>query len=460
MVWKKVSNSDAGDSSHFGGDDIDKISETFNAGTQTDPINIKDENIYIVDPADTSKKVRFDAGGITSSNTRVITIPDANITLASTVAASTSVAGLMSAADKSKLDLIEASATADQTGAEIKTAYQSETNAFTDTLFSKLDNIEASADVTDATNVNAAGAVMLSDVTTSGMGFVINEDAMGSDSDTKVPTQGSVVAYVASQVASNIELKGNYNATTDQTDASGSLDSGSPVAGILAGDHYVVSVAGDFFTEAVQAGDSLIAKQDSPTLIGHWITVNNNIVAGTILEANIASNAITLAKMAGGTDGNLITYDVNGDPAYVATGTVGQVLTSAGANAVPAFADAAEASPLTAKGDIYVYGTGNARLAVSATDGQALKADSTAPTGLAWGDAGGSAPVVIIEPSTSASYRGTTSTGTGITETTPVGTEASGVGQREIYIRYIDANNEGVFTVIHKNGAAVEVQIA
>ena len=147
MVWKKVSNSDAGDSTHFGGDDVDKISLTFNAETQTDPINIKDENLYVVDPADTSKKVRFDAGGITSSNTRVITIPDANITLASTVAASSSVAGLMSAADKSKLDLIEASATADQTNAQIVAAVEAGTdsNTFTDADHTKLNAIEASA---------------------------------------------------------------------------------------------------------------------------------------------------------------------------------------------------------------------------------------------------------------------------------------------------------------------------
>ena len=37
---------------------------------------------------------------------------------------------------------------------------------------------------------------------------------------------------------------------------------------------------------------------------------------------------------------------------------------------------------------------------------------------------------------------------------------ASGAGQRELYIKRIDANNEGVFTKIFKNGSAVEVQIA
>ncbi len=457
MVWKKVTNSDAGDSNHFGGDDIDKISDTFNAGTQTDPINIKDENLLIVDPADTSKKVRFDAVGISTSTTRVLTLPNADVTLASTAVSSTSVAGLMSSAQFDKLDLIEASATADQTGAQIKTLYEGETSAFTDSLFTKLGNIETAADVTDATNVNAAGAVMLSDTSTASMGFVIAEDAMGSDSDTKVPTQGSVVAYVASKIASSVTLKGDYNASTD----SPSLDDGSPVAGILAGDHYVVSTAGTFFSEVLQAGDSLIAKQDSPTTFAHWITVNNNMVT-PIVEANIADNAITLAKMASGTDGNLITYDASGNPAYVATGNNNQVLTSNGAGAAPTFQAAAEASPLTTKGDIYVYGTGNTRLAVSATDGQALKADSSTATGLAWGDAGGSAPTLILEPSTdnTTPYTGTGTLGTGITVGTAVGTEAAGVGQREIYIRKIDTNNEGVFTVIHKNGAAVEVQIA
>lgn len=46
---------------------------------------------------------------------------------------------------KTKLDAIEGSATADQTGAEIKTAYQGEANAFTDTKNTKLAGIEGSA---------------------------------------------------------------------------------------------------------------------------------------------------------------------------------------------------------------------------------------------------------------------------------------------------------------------------
>ncbi|WP_419911905.1 hypothetical protein [Hoeflea sp.] len=67
---------------------------------------------------------------------------------------------------KSKLDGIESGATADQTGAEIKTVYEGEadTNAFTDGEKSKLAGIEAGADVTDTGNVTAAGALMDSEV--------------------------------------------------------------------------------------------------------------------------------------------------------------------------------------------------------------------------------------------------------------------------------------------------------
>jgi hypothetical protein len=60
---------------------------------------------------------------------------------------------------------------------------------------------------------------------------------------------------------------------------------------------------------------------------------------GTLLT-EVADDAITLAKMASGTDGNIISYDASGNPVAIATGDDGQVLTSAGAGAPPAFEDA------------------------------------------------------------------------------------------------------------------------
>ena len=59
-----------------------------------------------------------------------------------------------------------------------------------------------------------------------------------------------------------------------------------------------------------------------------------------IITPAVTDDAVTLAKMAPGTDGNLITYDASGNPAAVATGSAGQVLTSAGAGAPPTFAAA------------------------------------------------------------------------------------------------------------------------
>ena len=99
---------------------------------------------------------------------------------------------------KTKLDGIETSATADQTAAEIKTAYEAnaDTNEFSDAEQTKLSGIDTSADVTDATTVAAAGAVMEADTTTAAMSFVVDEDNLSSDSSTKVPTQQSVKAYV------------------------------------------------------------------------------------------------------------------------------------------------------------------------------------------------------------------------------------------------------------------------
>ena len=63
----------------------------------------------------------------------------------------------------------------------------------------------------------------------------------------------------------------------------------------------------------------------------------------TIETADIQDNAITLAKLAGGTDGNIISFDASGDPVAIATGSDGQVLTSTGAGSPPAFEDAAAA---------------------------------------------------------------------------------------------------------------------
>ena len=84
--------------------------------------------------------------------------PLASPSFTGNIAVTGNVDGRDVAADGTKLDGIETSATADQTDAEIRTAVEAATdsNVFTDADHTKLNAIEASADVTDTVNVVAA----------------------------------------------------------------------------------------------------------------------------------------------------------------------------------------------------------------------------------------------------------------------------------------------------------------
>jgi len=66
--------------------------------------------------------------------------------------------------------------------------------------------------------------------------------------------------------------------------------------------------------------------------------------------SDLDDDIISLAKMAGGTDGNLISYDTSGNPVAVATGSDGQVLTSAGAGNPCLFEAAGGGNTLQVKG--------------------------------------------------------------------------------------------------------------
>jgi len=129
-------------------------------------------------------------------------------------------------------------------------------------------------------------------------------------------------------------------------------------------------------------------------------------------------------------------------------------------NAIPVAKGGSGQTSYTA-GDI-LYATGSTTLAKLAkgTAGQALKMNSGA-TAPEWATGGGGATATHAYTNQSTTtYAGTGTSGTGIDVNTTVSTEASGAGEREIFIKKIDANNEGVFAIIHKNGKAVEVQIA
>ncbi len=96
-----------------------------------------------------------------------------NVAIGNNISLGGTVDGRDLAIDGTKLDGIEASATADQTDAEIKTAYENnaDTNAFTDALLTKLNAIAASAnlyvhpDHTGEVTSTADGATVIADHT-------------------------------------------------------------------------------------------------------------------------------------------------------------------------------------------------------------------------------------------------------------------------------------------------------
>ena len=71
------------------------------------------------------------------------------------------------------------------------------------------------------------------------------------------------------------------------------------------------------------------------------------IAASAITTTLVNAGAITTQKIANGTDGELITWDSNGNPAVVAVGTAGHVLTSSGVGKAPTFKAAADGTMYT-----------------------------------------------------------------------------------------------------------------
>ena len=117
-------------------------------------------------------------------------------------------------------------------------------------------------------------------------------------SSSKIQT---AIGDINSTITGGLVNKGGYDATTNSPKLAA-----TPIAGIKNGWTYVITVAGNFFTEAVQVGDMIISKQDNPTTLAHWTIVNKNIA--DIVTASTGSQGIiqlaTQAEVLTGTDPN------------------------------------------------------------------------------------------------------------------------------------------------------------
>lgn len=116
-------------------------------------------------------------------------------------------------------------------------------------------NVEDGADVTDATNVNAAGATMNTDTDLSSNSYFLDEDDMSSDDATKVASQQSIKAYADTKLTN----------VSDDTDPSlgGNLD--------LAGQGFIITATAG---ASISAGDVIQLQSD-----GKWDQADASVEA-------------------------------------------------------------------------------------------------------------------------------------------------------------------------------------
>ncbi len=98
-----------------------------------------------------------------------------------------------------------------------------------------------------------------------------------------------------------------------------------------------LGTANDYKVVFTTSADVVVYTQDD---IRNSLVPNAKIGDGAITTAKILNDAVTLAKMAHGTQGGLLYYGASGVPNELAAGAAGQILTSGGAGANPAWSSA------------------------------------------------------------------------------------------------------------------------
>lgn len=104
--------------------------------------------------------------------------------------------------------------------------------------------------------------------------------ANSNTNTTQLATTQFVQQEIASKISSDMTYKGSYDASTNTPD----LDT-SP-SGVAKGDTYTVTVAGTFFSVALEIGDVIIAEIDNATLESNWTIVNKNLDSSALLDRN------------------------------------------------------------------------------------------------------------------------------------------------------------------------------
>ena len=189
----------------------------------------------------------------------------------------TEVEGRTAAQVRSDLN-VEDGATADQTNAEIRTAVEaaSDSNVFTDDDHSKLNAIEASADVTDTANVTSAGALMDSELT--------------SIADVKALDQSVVSGATPTFTTTNFTDASNKRFMTDAQETK--LDSVESNATADQTNEEIQDIVGGMLTGNTETGITVTYQDGDGTI---------DFVVGTLNQDTTGSAAtLTTARNIGG----------------------------------------------------------------------------------------------------------------------------------------------------------------
>ena len=213
---------------------------------------------------------------------------------------------------QTKLNNIEANATADQTNDEIRDAVEaaSNSNTFTDADHSKLNAIEANADVTDTANVDAAGAIMNTDLDVKGEILVgdgagdptalsvgQNNYVLIADSNEAAgvkwgpaPSSGglnNMIEDTTPQLGGNLDINGKDLVTTSNGDID--LDPNGTGKVVFKGNS--TKGAGQFQLNCEQNSHGIVIKGPPHSAAASYqLTLPNDVVDGQFLKTDTNGN--------------------------------------------------------------------------------------------------------------------------------------------------------------------------